>query len=276
MAALFTKDETMTHHQDDLPAAARRSPVAWVSDLLKDTIIKTVKDADEITKTITETVLNRIKSVAINALETIQEMSVATSGVARTAIKMADESGVDVLTAGQRLLTSGVRNASETTRGTIESMGALASGIIQGLGDVGADVEAAAGRLAGGAVSATADVGGNLARVAEETVRGIVRGAATTNIEIVRAAEAAVRGAVQAGSDSGGDIGQTAVGAVQGALSAAEALGLDAARILRATLVAAVDTATGVSVETATKVREALIQSVKGASDIIGGGDNKA
>ncbi len=262
----------MSNHQDDLPYAAKRTPVAWVSDLIKDTVIKVVKDADEITKTVSETVLGRIKAVTINALETLQEMSIATSGAARTAIKMADESGADVLTAGQRLLTSSVVNTAETTRGTIQAMGALASGIIQGIGDVGADVEAAAGRLAGGAVSATADVGGNIARVAEETVRGVVRGAASTNTELVRAAESAVRGAVQAGAESGQDLGQTAVGAVQGAMTAAEALGVDAARILRISINTAVDTATGVGADTATKVREALIESIKGASEILGNG----
>lgn len=264
----------MTHHQDDLPNAASRTPVAWVSDLVKDTVIKVVKDADEITKTVTETVLGRIKAVTINALETLQEMSIATSGAARTAIKMADESGVDVLTAGQRLLTSSVVNTAETTRGTIQAMGALASGIIQGVGDVGAD-EAAAGRLAGGAVAATADVGGNIARVAEETVRGVVRGAASTNTEVIRAAESAVRGAVQAGADSGQDLGTTAVGAVQGALTAAETLGVDVARILRVSINTAVDTATGVSTDTAVKVRQALIDSVKGASEVLGNGDDK-
>ncbi|MDY0002940.1 MAG: hypothetical protein RBU30_16695, partial [Polyangia bacterium] len=90
----------MTNHQDDLPYAAKRSPVAWVTDLVKDTIIKTVKDLDEVTKTITETVLNRLKSVTFNALETLQVLWVASCGVARTAIRMADESGTDVLTAG--------------------------------------------------------------------------------------------------------------------------------------------------------------------------------
>ena len=46
----------MTDYNDDLPYAAKRSPVAWVSDLIKDTIIKVVKDADEVTQTVTETV----------------------------------------------------------------------------------------------------------------------------------------------------------------------------------------------------------------------------
>jgi len=204
----------MTDYNDDLPYAAKRTPVAWVSDLIKDTIIKVVKDADEVTQTITETVLGRIKSITINALETVQEMSIATAGAARVAIKMTDESGNDVIAAGHRLLTSSILGASETTRGTVQAAGALASGIVQGVGDVGADVEAAAGRLAGGAVAAAADVGGNMARVAEETVRGIVRGAASTNTEIMRAAESAVRGAVQAAGESGQDLGQTAVGAV--------------------------------------------------------------
>jgi len=106
----------MTDYNDDLPYAAKRTPVAWVSDLVKDTIIKVVKDADEVTQTVTETVLGRIKSVTINALETIQEMSIATSGAARVAIKMADESGQDVIGTGQRLITSTIMGAAGRRR----------------------------------------------------------------------------------------------------------------------------------------------------------------
>ncbi|MGM0595929.1 MAG: hypothetical protein ACQES9_02725 [Myxococcota bacterium] len=67
--------------------------LSWFSENFKDTVIKVVKDMDETADMVMKTVKERIIAAIKDIRNIVDEMSEATTSIARSSIKMINEVG---------------------------------------------------------------------------------------------------------------------------------------------------------------------------------------
>ena len=120
------------------------SPMSWLTETVKSSIVKLVKNADEVTREVVTTIHDRVREITHNSLQLVTQMGDATSNAARSAVRAADEAGGDAIKVAVKLLTGTFDGTAETTMGAVKALRSVASGVIQGLVDVGVDLEKAA------------------------------------------------------------------------------------------------------------------------------------
>lgn len=243
--------------------------IHWLSDTVKESIIKVVKDVDELAGAVLGTLRDRAIATIRDIRSIADEMGQATSAIASSTIHMVHELGGDTVTKGADLVGSSITTAHTTTQGALKALGATVTGVITGLEEVKADLDHAVVSIIQSVIRNTVAIGGDVASAVNETVRSTVTGLTGTGVEVTHAIETAVSTAMKTASEAGADVGAVAVGAVNGALKAVEVVGGSMTRTLTTSVNMAMDTAATLGGDTTAKVRDALIASVHGAKEVI-------
>lgn len=168
-------------------------PVARVSRLIRDTLVRQVKGAGDVVAT-TVDVTREITSAALRGFKGGKS---ETPRVTKDAVEGAVRAGSDTGT----------------------ELGAVAKGavigVVQGVGDVTKVTAGVLGDAAAAAVRATAEVGGDVAAVARKAVEGAIEAGRQAGLKAEDAASAGATGALAAA----GEVSETVVRAVTRALS---------------------------------------------------------